>query len=261
MKKTFIALAVLLSACKGNNKKENTPITDKLSDDVKMKKEIYLHPDSLLLKENLLEFYRKNGDYNNAIKQAEEYLQNDSGNQRLWHIKGILYYENEDTSAAAYCFTRALTIEPNPNDLLYLATLKAHQKDTISLSLAEDLKKAYNDFQKQALFVKGVYFSEIRNYQQAIKFYDSCLSISYTFMEAYREKAICLSQMKKYKEAVQVLTKAVTVQNSYDEGHYYLGQCYEKMNMKAEAVKSYETALMYSPDYSEAKDALKKLNE
>lgn len=247
-------------SCNGKKKNDSSPVPKITSEDIKLQKEIERYPDSLLLKENLLQLLRDKGEYHKAIQQADLYIKSDSLNERLWHINGILNYENGDTSKAADCFTKAMKIIRNPNDLLYLATIKAHRKDSTSLLMADDLiTNNKNEFENQALFIKGIYFSEKKDYQKSIAYFDSCLKISYTFMEAYREKAICLYQMKKYEDAVKVLQKAILVQNSYDEGYYYLGQCYEKMNLKDEAIASYRNALLYSPDYTEAKDALKKL--
>ena len=78
-------------------------------------------------------------------------------------------------------------------------------------------------------------------------------------MDAYREKAIALYDLSRYKEALAVLDKAVTLQNNFDEGYYYRGKCLEKLNRIEEAIESYQSALMYSPDYTEATEALQRL--
>ena len=111
----------------------------------------------------------------------------------------------------------------------------------------------------EAFFIKGLYFNYTGEKEKAIVFFDKCISIEYTYMIAYREKAIALYDMGKYQDAVTVLNKAVTLQNNFDEGYYWLGRCLEKQNNPADAIDNYKTALMYSPDYIEAKTALEKL--
>ena len=90
--------------------------------------------------------------------------------------------------------------------------------------------------------------------------YDKVIGLSYTYMDAYREKAIALYDLKKYKEATDVLIKATTVQNSFDEGYFYLGKCYEKMNKPKDAIEAYQKALLYAPDFKEAEEAVSRLS-
>ena len=80
-------------------------------------------------------------------------------------------------------------------------------------------------------------------------------------MYAYREKAIALYNLSKYNDALKVLKRAVTIQNNYDEGYFWMGKCYEKLNQKDEAIQSYQSALLYDKNFTEAREALKRLEE
>jgi tetratricopeptide (TPR) repeat protein len=80
-------------------------------------------------------------------------------------------------------------------------------------------------------------------------------------MPAYLEKAMVFYDSGKYDEAFKVLNRAVTLQNKFDEGYYWRGRCLEKLNRSGEAVEEYRMALMYSPGYTEAKEALERLQE
>jgi tetratricopeptide (TPR) repeat protein len=112
---------------------------------------------------------------------------------------------------------------------------------------------------KEANLIKGLYFSALGDKQKAIVFFNNCLALDYTYMQAYREKAIVLFDMSKYDEAIKILNKAVTLQNNFDEGYYWLGKCYEKQNNTTAAIENYRTALLYNADFIEVKDALGKL--
>jgi tetratricopeptide (TPR) repeat protein len=111
----------------------------------------------------------------------------------------------------------------------------------------------------EAYFIKGLYYSYNNEKERSIPFFDKCLQINYTYMNAYTEKALALCDLKKYTEALAVLDKGLTLQNNYDEGYYYKGQVLEKLNKPQEAIEAYQSALLYDPDYAEAKDALAKL--
>jgi tetratricopeptide (TPR) repeat protein len=219
------------------------------------------YPDSLLLKENLIQMYRENEDYKNAINSINNFLKNDSLNGRLWNIKAVLHFENGDTLKSIESFEKELIYLSSPTDSISLATLYAETKNAKAIKITEQLKKTYlSKYEKETEFINGLYKYYNSDFISAIAHYDKCINMDYTFMEAYREKAICLISQMKYKEAITTLNKAVILKNNFDEGYYYLGICYEKINKNEMAKQSYGKALLYSPDYIEAKQALEKLN-
>ena len=114
---------------------------------------------------------------------------------------------------------------------------------------------------KDAYFIKGLYYNYINDPQKAILNLDSCLNLDFTYMYAYREKAIALYSQTKYEEAIKVLKRAVTLQNNFDEGYFWLGKCYEKLNRKDEAIESYQNALLYDKNYIEAREALDSIEK
>ena len=236
------------------NKNDSTSFSaaeNKLLNDVK------LFPDSLLLKENLIQYYRDLSNDSLALKVANDFIKKDSLNARLWHIKAILLLENEDTLNAIPSFEKAIDILPVSTDLIDLGVVYAYQKNSKALTLSNNLIALFKDeYKKEALFIKGLYYSNTNNKKEAISFFDQCISISFTFMEAYREKALALCDLKKYNEAILVLTKATTLKNKYDEGYYYLGKCYEKINKPEMAADSYRKALLFNPENEEAAEAL-----
>ncbi len=257
----FGLLIIFFSSCndeKADKVPQNTsssPSAEQLlMDDIKQ------YPDSLILKENLIQYYRENGNYDNALKEVNNAIQKDTANPRLWQIKAMLHVENEDTLSAINSFEKTVRLFPTPSDIISLGTLYADTKNPASLQMADALIAIDNNkAEKEALFIKGLYYSAINEKEKAIGFFNKCLEINYSFMYAYREKCIALYDLGKYKEALEVITKAITLQNGYEEGYYYEGRCLEKLNRMADAIESYQTALMYAPDYIEAREALAKL--
>lgn len=227
---------------------------------MRLKQEIKDYPDSLQLIEKLIQLYRDAGKYDTAILITENAIKRDSQVAQLWDINGTLHYENGDTINSIKSFEKAIEIYPLPEYIISLGTLYAQTRNSKALALADaliigDKSKA----QKEAIFIKGLYYNYSGNKKSALSYFDSCLRMDYTYMFAYREKAIVLYESGKFEEALKVLTMAVTVQNNFDEGYYWMGLCYEKLNKTQDAIQSYKTALMYDKDYIEAKDALKRL--
>jgi tetratricopeptide (TPR) repeat protein len=225
-----------------------------------LKDSILKFPDSLIIKEKLIQYYRDNNEYDKAITATNDALQKDSLNSRIWDIKATLHFENEDTSNAIIGFENALRLDPSPRYLILLGSLYAQTKNARALQIADALiRTKLPETEKEALFIKGLYYTYSGDKKTAISFFDQCLNIDNRHMFAYREKGIALYDMGKYEDAITVLDKAVTLQNNFDEGYYWLGRCLEKLNKPNDAIEEYKTALLYSPDYVEAKDALVRL--
>ena len=260
---TSLILLISIISCNNQNQpKENqeeavqsTSTREKI-----LKDSLAKFPESLLLKEELIQLYRDSADFDKAFSTVDLALKTDSLNARLWDIKATLYFENEDTLNAIKAFETALHLNPSPRYLILLGSLYAQTKNARALAIADALLKSKQpETEKEAFFIKGLYFNYIGNKPNAIAALDKCLNIDNRHMFAYREKGIALYDLAKYEDAITVLDKAVTLQNNFDEGYYWLGRCLEKLNKTNDAIEEYKTALMYAPDYVEAMDALKRL--
>ncbi len=252
---------ISLQACNNEGREEKTtPVAETPSEEKKLKDAIAAYPDSLRLRENLVAYFRNNGNYFNAIKEVNNALEKDSMNPQLWDMKATLHFEDGDTLSSIRSFEQAIELFPDPAYVISLGSLYAQTKDKRALEMADALLVANKaKAEKEALFIKGLYYNYAGDKSKAITFFDKCLALNYTFMDAYREKAIALYDLGKYMDALMVLDKAITLQNNFDEAYYYSGKCLEKLNRKAEAIQAYQNALTIDPNYFEAKDALAKL--
>lgn len=248
-------IAFLLFSCHDTAKPAQAPPSPEKA----MQEAIRLFPDSPLLRENLIQFYRDSGYYDKALRETFESLKKDSLQPRWWYIAATLYCEKGDTSEAI------ATLKKNPNlsldkmSTVLLSTLLAYRKDSLSLAFSDNLMTSLMDAAKEGYFIKGLYYFKTGQLNTALHMLDSCLLQSYTFMDAYREKALVLGTMNKWVQAADVMNKAVTVQNNYAEGHYLLGYCLEKTGNTDEATDAYETALRYDPTFAEAREALQRM--
>ena len=259
MKKLFYIPLILLVAC--NNNEVAAPANDEIpAKEKELTEAIRTYPDSALLVENLVQYYRENGNYTQALNGINTALAKDSLNARFWDVKATLHFENSDTLAAIKAFENSVSIFPQPDVIISLGVLYAQTGNELALVMADALLQTNKaEAEKEAYFIKGLYRSTIGDKKGAITFFDKSLALNYGFMEAYREKAIAFYDMGQYKEALAVLDKAVTLQNGFDEGYYYKGRCLEKLNKIPEAIEMYQRALLYDPQYIEAKEALAKL--
>lgn len=252
---------VFFTSCNDEPKHEGVPMSP--SDDIQnLRANMLKYPDSLIFVQQLIEAYRNEGDYASAIFVAQDQVKKDSNDAYFWNVLANLHFENGDTTKAIQSLKQAIQIFPMPEYLVGLATLYAEIKNPEALSIADELLQGNNSkIRRDAFFIKGLYFNFNQQPQFAIKELDSALNIDYTYMFAYREKAIALYSMGLYPESITVLQRAVALRNNFDEAYYWLGKNYEKLNDTANAIQNYETALLYDNNYIEAKTALSKLKK
>ena len=257
----LLATIVILSNC-NNNKNEKTvdQNTSTNSKEQALKNAVEQYPDSLQLIENLSAYYLDVQNFDAALAQINKAIARDSNNAALRDYQSIIYSAKGDTAQAIKSLEQAIIILPDPQYIIGLGALYAQNKNPMALVMADALLVADKaGAEKEAYFIKGLYYSYINEKEKAIPFFDKSISIQYTFMNAYLEKGIALYDLQKYSEAAAVLETAVTLQNNFERGYYYLGRCFEKLNKKEDAIQAYQMALMYDPNYMEAKDALGKL--
>ena len=113
----IVCLLCVLSAC--NNAAINE--ADIPEKEKELKTVIEQHPDSMLLKENLIQYYCDNNNFGSAIKVVDQFIEKDTANARLWDIKASLHFQNKDTIIRIKSFEGLMEIFRNRNNLFFLA--------------------------------------------------------------------------------------------------------------------------------------------
>lgn len=254
-------IALLLISC--NNNEDRTPsVAGSRSTIAEIQKAVQQYPDSMLLVQELIQAYHQQGNYDSAIVITQRSIDRDTGNSYLWNVMASLRFETGDTTGAILSLKHAIAVYPLPEYFVALGTIYAEVKNKSSLAIADRLiEDPSNKNKDDGYFIKGLYYNYTDQPAQAIPYLDTCLSLNYTYMYAYREKGIALYDLEKYADAIKVLDRAITLKNSYDEGYYWMGKAYEKLNKKDSAINCYQFALLYDKDYAEAQDALNRLTK
>ncbi len=257
----LLCFSICLFAC--NGKDEETDLkksAQPISQENVLKNAVKNHPDSLLLLQNLVEYYAAGQNFDAALASINNALSKDSSNPVLWDMQSTIAAEKGDTAQAIKALQNAIDIYPIPEYIIALGALYAETKNPMALQLADALLAGNKaKAEKEAYFIKGLYYSFNNEKEKSIPFFDKCIAINYSFMDAYLEKALALYELKKYKEAAEILEKAVTLQNKFVRGYYYLGQCYEKLNRIEDAKEVYQTGLVYDDKDMDLLDALGRL--
>ena len=259
--KNVILILLVCVFCGCNANQEKTAEQQKqTTEENGLKTLLTQYPDSLELVQNLTGYYLQKQNNEAALQTVNTSLKRDSVNPYLWDLKSMVCAVKADTANAIAALQRAIEIYPEPDFVVSLGALYAETNNPLALEMADALLAGNKaKAEKEAYFIKGLYYSRRNEKEKAIGFFDKCIATNYTFMDAYMEKATALYALQKYDAAVAVLEKAVTLQNNYVEGYFQLGKCYEKLNRIPDAIDAYNTAYLRDPSFVEAKEALKRL--
>jgi predicted Zn-dependent protease len=132
----FLIIVLFFTACHNDTENDTTVAVNK---EQQLKDSVEKYPDSMLLRENLIEYYRENKNYAQALATTNDYLKKDSLNPRLWDIQGTLYFETKDTLHSIRSFENAVALLPTPPYLMSLGSLYAETKDPRALTVADAL--------------------------------------------------------------------------------------------------------------------------
>ncbi|HTL09714.1 MAG TPA: tetratricopeptide repeat protein [Chitinophagaceae bacterium] len=206
------------------------------------------------------EAYTQNGRSQDAIALYDELLQKDSNNFEALFEKGMLYTQLKDTPNAIATLEKAYYRQPVLQNGIALANLYAETKNPKVIALCDALQKrdTARDF-TDPVFLKGVYYSNIKDYPRAIALFDEAINRDWRFVEPYIEKGIILFEEKNYDEALKTFQYATNIAYTSADNYYWMGRCYEAIGKKDEAIDYYYKALTFDRDFTEAREAIQRL--
>jgi tetratricopeptide (TPR) repeat protein len=240
----------------------NLMLSNHLSEAVKLLKEcVKKFRDNTEFSRRLGEVYVLKGQPEQALEQYNSIISRDSFNFEAWYDKGSVLLKQKDTSQAVYSLEKSFRLMPINYSGMALAGIYVAKKNPRALEICNILlSRDTGKVQTEPLFMKGVYFSDAKQYDEAIKAFDGCISRDWKMTDAYIEKGIILYEKNKIPEALKVFSMAATVSNTDADAYYWIGRCYEKSGDRQQALLNYERAYSLDHTFYEARQALKRLN-
>ena len=165
-----------------------------------------------------------------------------------------------DTASVIHDLELAFSRQPAINTGLQLANLYAETKNKRAIYLcdallAKDTARELTD----AVFIKGIYYSNAGDTTKAIQLFEECINRDWKFIEAYIEKGIIQYERRDLGNAMKTFELAAKVANTYPDAYYWLGKCQEAMGHKEEALDNYYRALALDKEFTEAKEGVKRM--
>ena len=218
------------------------------------------YPGNTEFTRRLGEGYTQTGDTKQALAQYDAILKTDTGNFEALYEKGMLYAQMKDTANAVSMLEQSYRRQPILQSGLALANLYAETKNAKVIALCDALqqKDTARDF-VDPVFLKGVYYSNIKEYAKAIPLFDEAISRDWRFVDPYVEKGIIFFEQKNYDEALKTFQYATNISYTSADNYYWMGRCYEAIGKKEEAIDYYYKALTFDKNFSEAKEAIRRV--
>ncbi|MBC8035281.1 MAG: tetratricopeptide repeat protein [Chitinophagaceae bacterium] len=196
-----------------------------------------------------------------SLAQLDTRLKGDFTSFEAWHDKGMLLAEMKDTAGAIEALEMSFSLQPLETIGMSLANLYAEVGNERAISLCDAmLKKDTAHVLTDAVFTKGIYYSKVHNGNMAIAAFEECIRRDWKFVEAYMEKGIILYDKKDFTAALKTFTLASTVNSTYPDACFWMGRCYENLERIKEAEDSYKKALALDNSFTEAAQAIKRIN-
>jgi len=264
MKNWLLIFTVIAFMCSCKQKEDKkTEITSEQKQMInQLQQRVKQNPDSASLRMRLVNTLDSLQMYGEALKQTDSLIKRDSLNNGLWFTKAQLLESSKDTAAAIQSYERALRIYPSVEAQLSLANLFAESKNPKALIICQNVRRMGLDRETNAScdFIAGIYNARTGNSQLALNLFDKAISNNYTLMEAYMEKGFIYYDSKKYNDAMKVFQTAITVDQMYPDAYYWKAKCEEALGNKDEAVADYKRSLGLDKGLKEAAEAIKRLN-
>lgn len=217
-------------------------------------------PENPEFSRRLSEVYLHLGKSRQALQQYNTLLEKDPGNFEIWYDKGVLLAQMKDTAAAIEALEKSFSLQPINHSGLALASLYASARNPRALEICDQLLAADTSGQQtEPIFMKGVYYSEVKDYGKALQQFDECIKRDWKMTDAYIEKGIVLFEQKKNKDALEIFRLASTVSNTNADAYFWMARSYEALGNKADAIRNYERAISLDRNFAEAWEGIQRL--
>ena len=255
----------MISCNNSGNKIDATDSTGSKSLSIEeLKEAVNRYPDSLSLRNTLIDAYLKESDIKNALTEQTEYVRRDSMNPEPISQLAALQLASGDTLSAISNLRKSIAIAPNrAGDKVELGFVYANRKDRTAILIADDILNTFTNptVKTNARYLKGIYYSNVGDKTRALQQYDSCIIYDYTFLDAHIEKGIILYDLKKYDQSIKSFEKVMSISSTNPEPYYWIGRNYEALGKKDEAADYYKKTLGLDEHFEDAKKALENLSK
>ena len=232
---------------------ETEEILEKVISMDKSNKEAYL---------KLAELHFLHKRYKEAHEQLNAVLSIDVFNPKAYFIRGWIYKEEGDTTAAIRSYLKAVEQNPDYIEAYEELGIVYHTKrDPLAVSYYKNALNIQPE-NTQLLYNLAMYYQEVGDNDNAIKNYQMILQINPKHVFALHNIGwIYMVKQQKYEEAVAFFTKAIESDTNYIEAVYNRGLAFENLKRYENARQDYTYSLKLNDKYMLAIEGLNRLDK
>jgi len=197
--------------------------------------------------------HQKAGRLPEAAKAYNSLLDKMPGNFGCIYSLAMIYAQQQNFTAAANMFRRAVQIKPDLIDV--------HYNLAVALSMAGDHKEAALSYEK-VLALNPRHANARNNYAttllqagrpaEALRQYDELIAQTPASAETYNNRAMARQALKQAGDALSDYDRAIALRPQFAEAHVNRGNALADLRRSDEAVASYQKALALRPDFADA---------
>lgn len=258
----FILCSTLIFSCGEGKTNSEQPSQSNSKDSLSFTAAQY--PDSIQLQILLQEQKYNNGDTLGAYTNLKALIQQFPNSHELLNAISALQLLQGDTLSAIASLLQSLSINQNQPDIEFeLAFIEAARNNIIALEIANRMIVRYGerDIQAKGHFVKGIYFANISQYNQAIQEFDSAIIKNFTLIDAYVEKGIIQLETGQASNTINTLSKAIALDKNNADILFWLGKAYQQKKEFDLALLYFSETIKLDPSNQAAQQAINKLKK
>ncbi|MFM7838791.1 MAG: tetratricopeptide repeat protein, partial [Chitinophagaceae bacterium] len=151
-------------------------------------------------------------------------------------------------------------LHPSSFNGMSLARIYSGLRDPRVLTLCDEmLRQPLGEPLVDLLYLKGIYYSDQKNYRKALPLFEACLAQDWKFTDAHLEIGLIYFEQQLYPKALKTFERAATTNLTSADAYYWIGRCYQQLQQKDTAAQYYQKALAFDPTFIEAREKLQEL--
>jgi len=199
--------------------------------------------------------------YDEAKRYLNEALKLDESYPKIYFFIGQVFKETQDTARAIEFYKKATQIDAGDYDsYLQLGQILTQQKSTEALKYL-DAAVNTNESVDEAWYARGYYHQLAGNYDRAILDYQKTITLNPFHSFAYYNTGYIYFIKKNWPLAIRHFELAFKVNDKFEKPVYMIGLTKEAENKNEEALINYKRCLQLNPDFTLAKEGIKRLEK
>ena len=226
---------------------------------------VHKFPDSIGVYEQLIDTLANRGLFAEAATWCDSAQRKEPDFAAGWLLaKGDLFRMAKLYDSAVNSYRQYLRIFPDDEQvLLNLANTYAEKGDSTCLPLCRDIAAMYpiKETKANTAFIAGIYYNTTGQFAEARKWFDSAISLQYSFTEAWMERGYTFYDEGNWKDAEKNFRQLTDINKSNPEAWYWLAKSLESAGDKEKAIEYYARAYSLDRKLTDARRAIERLRK